>query len=54
MAFPNSKEEALALIYVKSQDLSGKTPEEILALYEEAKKRIAEEESKDSFGAQVI
>lgn len=34
--FPSNRNEALALIYVQSQDLSGKTPKEINALYWEA------------------
>lgn len=34
--FPSTLEEALALLYVKNQDLSRKTPAEILDLYYEA------------------
>ena len=40
--FPGNKFEALALLYVQSQDLSGKTPEELLDLYEDAVTRIRE------------
>ena len=35
--FPNSAIEALALLYVQSQDLSGKTPADVLTMYYEAK-----------------
>lgn len=40
--FPDSKQEALALEYIKSKDLSGKTPEEVAELYEDAYTRICE------------
>lgn len=32
-AFPSSANEALAMLYLQSQDLTGKTPEEIVRLY---------------------
>ena len=32
--FPANKFEAIAMLYVQQQDLSGKTPEEIYDLYE--------------------
>ena len=35
-AFPKSDIEALAMLYVRSQDLTGKTPEELLAMYDDA------------------
>jgi len=38
--FPSSKREALALLYVQSQDLSGKSPEDLVDLYADAYKRI--------------
>ena len=38
--FPNSEIEALALLYVQNQDLSGLTPEEIYDKYRDAYKRI--------------
>ena len=34
--FPKNKLEALALAYVQAQDLSGKTPEEVLDMYRDA------------------
>lgn len=34
--FPSNRTEALALLYLQSQDLSGKTPEEIQTMYFEA------------------
>ncbi|MBR2047102.1 MAG: hypothetical protein IJ960_00740 [Oscillospiraceae bacterium] len=39
-AFPEVKEEALAMLYVQNQDLTGKTPEEIADIYEEAYQKI--------------
>lgn len=39
-AFPQNNIEALAMLYVKSRDLSGKTPEEICKMYWEAYHRI--------------
>lgn len=38
--FPSSKSEALALIYIQSQDLSGKSPEDLVDLYADAYARI--------------
>lgn len=32
-AFPCSAEEAIAMLYVQSQDLSGKSPSEIYTMY---------------------
>lgn len=34
--FPSTKAEALALLYVQAQDLSKKTPAQVLAMYKEA------------------
>jgi len=34
--FPDDAIEALALIYVQNQDLSGKSPEDLLTMYYEA------------------
>lgn len=31
--FPSNKNEALTILYLQNQDLSGKTPEEIYELY---------------------
>lgn len=38
--FPNSEIEALALLYVQNQDLSGLTPEEIYDKYRDAYERM--------------
>lgn len=35
-AFPSTRAEALALLYVKAQDLTGKSPSEIQTMYFEA------------------
>lgn len=34
--FPSTRSEALALLYVQSQDLSGKSPSEIQTMYYDA------------------
>lgn len=41
-AFPRDLTEALALLYVQSQDLSGKTAKEMLEMYTNAYKEISE------------
>lgn len=38
--FPSTKAEALAMLYVQSQDLSNATPEELLDMYTDAYERI--------------
>lgn len=38
--FPDSATEALAMLYVQNQDLSGVTPESLLDMYQEAYERI--------------
>lgn len=38
--FPATKTEAIALEYVRSQSLSGKSPREILMIYEDAQSEI--------------
>lgn len=38
--FPGTKYEALALLYVKSRELSEMSPEQILDAYEDAYKKI--------------
>ena len=38
--FPSSKQEALALLYVQSQDLSGKSPEDLADMYADAYTRL--------------
>lgn len=40
--FPSSEFEALALLYIQNQDLSGLTPEEIYDKYHEAYNKIRE------------
>lgn len=40
VGFPSTKYEALALLYVQSQDLTGKTPSEIKEMYEKAYEEI--------------
>ncbi len=46
--FPCTAEEAIALLYVQNQDLSGKSPAEIYTLYQEAYYKIR----KDKFQKQ--
>lgn len=38
--FPSAKHEVLAMLYLQEQNLSGKTPEEIARLYQEAEDAI--------------
>lgn len=38
--FPASKFEALALLYIQKQDLSGISPEQLLDMYEDAYQKI--------------
>lgn len=38
--FPSNRHEALAILFLKSQDLSGKSPEEIAIMYDDAHSRI--------------
>lgn len=33
--FPNSRNEAITMLYLQNQNLEGKTPEELAALYAE-------------------
>lgn len=40
--FPSSKQEALAMAYVQAQDLSGKSPEEVLEIYDSAYEKIVD------------
>lgn len=42
-SFPSTKAEALALLYVQSQDLTGVTPEDLVAMYKDAYARILAE-----------
>lgn len=38
--FPKNKHEALAFLYLKNQDLSGKTPEQIFDIFENVLKSL--------------
>lgn len=38
--FPETQTEALAMLYVQSQDLSNVTPEDLLDMYEDAYQKI--------------
>ena len=42
--FPRTRSEALAFLFVQSQDLTGRTPEELVDLYAEAYERIRKHE----------
>ena len=44
--FPANRLEALAMLYVQSQDLSGLTPEQLLDMYEEAYSKLREHRKK--------
>lgn len=39
-SFPANQYEALAMLFMQNQDLSGKAPEEIAALYDDAYQKI--------------
>lgn len=39
-SFPDNKYDALAMLYVQHQDLSGLTPEQLLDMYHEAYDKI--------------
>lgn len=45
-SFPSTRTEALAFLYVKSQDLTGKSPSEIQTMYFEAYYEIKRDYSK--------
>lgn len=40
--FPEDEAEALAMLYVQNQDLSGITPEQLFDMYEDTCKKIKE------------
>ena len=42
--FPADKYDALALVYLQTQDLSEKTPEEVIDLFNDALKRMRKKE----------
>jgi len=41
--FPSDRRDALAILYLQNQDLSGKTPEELVDMYDEAWNKISQE-----------
>ena len=49
--FPSSKAEALAMLYLQKQDLSGLTPKQLLEKYEEAYEEICAEKPKARLNA---
>lgn len=40
-AFPSDRYDALAMLFLRNQDLSGKTPEEIAIMYDDAYEKIS-------------
>lgn len=44
--FPSDSVEALAMLYLSTLDLKGKTPEEIARMYDSAYKKIDDEQNK--------
>lgn len=38
--FPKTKTDALTMLYLQARDVSGKTPEELCAIYADAHRRI--------------
>lgn len=45
--FPKNKLEALALLYLQNQDLSGISPEELLNKYEETYEKLHEQDKRN-------
>lgn len=41
-AFPSDRYDALAILFLRNQDLSEKAPEEIAAMYDDAYEKISE------------
>lgn len=41
-SFPSDRREALAMLFLKNQDLSGKSPEELAEMYDDAYEKISE------------
>lgn len=41
LSFPSNRREALAFLYVQSQDLSEKTPEDLVTMYKTAYEKIS-------------
>lgn len=46
--FPQTRAEALAMLYLQNQDLKGKTPEEIQSLYFSAYQALRKDEQEHS------
>lgn len=44
--FPNKSAQALAMVYLNSLDLTGKSPEDIVHIYNDAYERIEAEQEK--------
>ena len=44
-SFPSTKAEVLAMLYLRNQDLSGVSPEELYDAYEDAYNRIKKHQS---------
>lgn len=42
-SFPSDRRDALAILYMQNQDLSEKTPEELVNMYNDAWEKISEE-----------
>ena len=47
--FPSSAEEAVAMLYVQNQDLTGKTPSEIYTMFQEAYYEVRREKQKSGW-----
>lgn len=45
-SFPSNLTEALTMLYLKNQDLTGKTPEELLGMYWETYEKLKEDGQK--------
>lgn len=50
--FPRNAQEALVMLYLQNQDLSGKTPSEINTMYWEALEAITPDYSKENINYQ--
>lgn len=48
--FPSTKYEALTMLYLQNQDLSGLTPKQLLDKYEEVYKEICKDKPKAKIG----
>lgn len=48
--FPSTKNEALTMLYLQNQDLSGLTPKQLLDKYEEVYKEICQNKPHEKWG----